>query len=519
MSNLKTEELVLVDEKSFDDKGGSVLGVLEGPVADFMHSTRNGRFYSERLWEKAFKDPIILEMFENGGIPGELDHPRDDREDIDSEKICVIMSEPPKKSRDSQGKLIGRFEILNTPCGKIVHTLAKAGLKLGVSSRGTGEVDDYTNEVIPESYDFKCFDIVILPSVQGARLNLITESLDQNKKQTLKEELQKIYLEEDEQGKRIFVEAIEGLNMQKILHGKPLVAAAEEVRQAARKGRKPRKRIKKEDLNNNKESLFLAGLNEKLESENKSQKEGAGAAVDNIEASEIITQLQEALLTNVNLNKQLFEAQKERAVSNAKAEELDAKLNEQVNAYAKLQEQFELEKDQAVKKFGKKLELYESTIKKLKDDVAALGKQLGEKTLSEKKLKEDLEKSFTVSNQKLLEAKKNSDNIQKQCDSYKKLAHSIAERYIDSKASALGITSIEIKNRLNESYTIDDVDNVCRTLRNQSVSINKLPFALDNPAGARVKLREDRSRDPLKNVNKVVGQVDDFLLDLAGLKK
>lgn len=50
MENIKTrEELTLNDKVKFDNKGGAILGVLEGPVADFIHSTRNGRHYSEQL--------------------------------------------------------------------------------------------------------------------------------------------------------------------------------------------------------------------------------------------------------------------------------------------------------------------------------------------------------------------------------------------------------------------------------------------------------------------------------------
>ena len=158
MANITKEDLVLNDKVKFDNKGGAILGVLEGPVADFMHSTRNGRKYSEDLWEKVFQNPIVKEQFENGGIVGELDHPAD-RDDICTEKVAVIMPEPPVKKN---GEYYGKFNILDTPCGRIVHTLAKAGFRLGVSSRGTGDVDEYTDEVDPDTYDFTCFDVVLL---------------------------------------------------------------------------------------------------------------------------------------------------------------------------------------------------------------------------------------------------------------------------------------------------------------------------------------------------------------------
>ena len=196
---LTKEDLKLNDNIKFDSKGGAILGVLEGPVADFMHPTRNGREYSEQLWENVLKNPIVKEQFENGGIPGELDHPKD-RDEVCSEKIAVLMPEPPVKKN---GEYWGKFDILDTPCGRIVYTLAKAGYRLGVSSRGNGDFDEYTGEVDPDSYDFTCFDVVLLPAVKNARMNLVTESLDKSNKQTtfrklLKEELDRSSSQERE---------------------------------------------------------------------------------------------------------------------------------------------------------------------------------------------------------------------------------------------------------------------------------------------------------------------------------
>lgn len=175
------ENLVLNDKIKFDSKGGAILGVLEGPVADFIHPTRNGRTYNEELWEKVLHNDIVKEQFANGGILGELDHPKD-RDDICTEKVAVIMPEPPVKKN---GEYWGKFNILDTPCGRIVYTLAKAGFKLGVSSRGNGDYDEYTGEVDPDTYDFTCFDVVVLPAVKDARMNLVTEGLN-NKDKTFR---------------------------------------------------------------------------------------------------------------------------------------------------------------------------------------------------------------------------------------------------------------------------------------------------------------------------------------------
>jgi hypothetical protein len=63
-------------------------------------------------------------MLEKGGIPGELDHP-EDRTEIDSSKIAIIMPEAPKKN--DKGQLVAYFDILDTPNGRIAYQLAKYG--------------------------------------------------------------------------------------------------------------------------------------------------------------------------------------------------------------------------------------------------------------------------------------------------------------------------------------------------------------------------------------------------------
>ena len=200
------EELILNDKIKFDNKGGAILGVLEGPIADPKHPTRNGRLYNERLWENVLSNDIVKEQFANGGILGELDHPKD-RDDICTEKVAVIMPEPP--TRNKNGEYIGKFNILDTPCGRIVYTLAKAGFKLGVSSRGNGDYDEYTGEVDPDSYDFTCFDVVVLPAVKDARMKLVTEDFKKQKtfKTLLKEQLDR----SSDEDKRIMNETLSNI--------------------------------------------------------------------------------------------------------------------------------------------------------------------------------------------------------------------------------------------------------------------------------------------------------------------
>ena len=191
-------------EKEMQDR--QILGTLVGPCADIINPTRNGRRYSERLWEKVFDAPLVKEQFKAGGIFGELEHP--DYDAVNPEKIAIAMPEPPKKGKD--GLLYGYWHILNTPCGKILKTLVDYGYKPGISTRGNGDIiDDYNGEeaVDPDTYQLNALDIVLIPAVEKARLNLVTESLDTRKKQ-LNESLKTLIDNSSEEDKKTMNEAL-----------------------------------------------------------------------------------------------------------------------------------------------------------------------------------------------------------------------------------------------------------------------------------------------------------------------
>ena len=240
---------------------------------------------------------------------------------------------------------------------------------------------------------------------------------------------------------------------------------------------------------------------------------------------ELLEQFQKALKENKSLKEEIRKLQAEQAVGNTKV----TKLNEEL-------EKFKLLATNAGKK-ALSLRDYSSENAKLKDKLNALNESLSKankisietnsqkdkvqesldiKTKENKNLKEKLD-SVTKSS-KLIEEKYQKSI--KLVEKYKQLAHEIANRYIDNKALALGVSSNEIKNRLNESYTLDEVDEVCEQIQGNSLKLDTLPFMLSKSGVTRAKLRENRERDPLKSIDSQYDDsVDDYLLDLAGLKK
>jgi hypothetical protein len=74
--------------------------------------------------------------------------------------------------------LVGTVEVLGTPAGNILKELFKAGIKLGISSRGLGSVKNLGEGSVQVQDDFEliAFDFVSNPSTHGAFLKPVNES-------------------------------------------------------------------------------------------------------------------------------------------------------------------------------------------------------------------------------------------------------------------------------------------------------------------------------------------------------
>ena len=196
-----------------EKKARGILGRLVGVCADFNKATRNGRKYSEQLWENVFNNPIMQEKIKNKVCYGELGHP-EDRAEIDPEKIAVCLSEQPVKNKN--GQLEAVFDILDTPNGRILKTLCDYGSILGVSSRGQGDIiTDYDGQeaVDPDTYECECWDIVLIPAVESARMDYVREGLD-TKKLKLRKALTEAFNKENEEGKKVMAETLKDLDIE-----------------------------------------------------------------------------------------------------------------------------------------------------------------------------------------------------------------------------------------------------------------------------------------------------------------
>lgn len=105
---------------------------------------------------------------QNGGVPGELDHPEE--LSINLDRVSHIIESMWLEGNNGCGKL----KIIPTPMGNIVKVLLESGAKLGVSSRGSGNVDG-TGYV--SDFDIVTVDVVATPSAPDAYPKTIYESI------------------------------------------------------------------------------------------------------------------------------------------------------------------------------------------------------------------------------------------------------------------------------------------------------------------------------------------------------
>ena len=120
----------------------------------------NKRVYPRSLWEKELKEKRIMEAMSSRAMFGELDHPSDGKTSL--KRVSHIIT---GLQLESDGTVTGAAEILPTPAGEILKVLFESGAQVGISSRGSGSVN---NGVVAEDYKLSTFDFVARPSTPGA---------------------------------------------------------------------------------------------------------------------------------------------------------------------------------------------------------------------------------------------------------------------------------------------------------------------------------------------------------------
>jgi hypothetical protein len=152
--------------ESEDDSGNKSLG-MEGIFVQAEQRNQNGRVYPLAEIKKAV-DEIDQRIRKGETVMGELDHPPELQINLD--RVSHIIEDMWMDGNNG----IGKLKLIQTPMGNIAEALLKAGAKLGVSSRGSGNVDD--NGIV-EGFECVTVDIVAQPSAPEAYPKPVYESL------------------------------------------------------------------------------------------------------------------------------------------------------------------------------------------------------------------------------------------------------------------------------------------------------------------------------------------------------
>jgi len=145
---------------------------IEGPYLMSEGVNRNNRKYSREQMAKEV-ERYTVEMIKKNRAMGELNHPT--TADVDLERACHMVVD--LYQRDDDKIWWGKSKVLSTPCGKILESLIKDGVKNGVSSRALGKLEK-GSDGIDNVTDMRlvAIDCVADPSYADAFVNGILEN-------------------------------------------------------------------------------------------------------------------------------------------------------------------------------------------------------------------------------------------------------------------------------------------------------------------------------------------------------
>jgi hypothetical protein len=157
---------LMLNEGKKSDRGLPIVG---GILATAEVENGNGRYYKKSLWEREIDK--YMECIEERRALGELDHPESSVINLKnaSHNIAELWWDG--------NNIMGKIEILPTPSGNILKALIESNIKVGVSSRGMGSLQENNKGVleVQDDFDLLCWDFVSTPSNPGSWTSTISE--------------------------------------------------------------------------------------------------------------------------------------------------------------------------------------------------------------------------------------------------------------------------------------------------------------------------------------------------------
>lgn len=161
------DQFEIIEEQTNKDSPSNLF--IKGPYMMAEGVNKNKRMYPLHELEREVAR-YNEEMVKPGRAMGELNHPS--TADVDLERACHIVTEMTQDGNVFYGK----SKVLSTPCGKIVRALVNDGVKVGMSSRALGTLEEGREHNTVKNMNLVAIDCVADPSYPKAFVNGILES-------------------------------------------------------------------------------------------------------------------------------------------------------------------------------------------------------------------------------------------------------------------------------------------------------------------------------------------------------
>jgi hypothetical protein len=171
----------------------AILGRVKCIASKADEPTFNNTVYSRDLWETVLKSKEFNDRMKRKLVMGNLDHPEKPKQKAKDATHAAV------KVWIEGNEVWAEFEIFDTPDGRILFTLLRAGVILGVSSRSTGTDEEKGGKIylIPSTFKLIGWDFVVDESAFGAMFKEFAEEK--------KEEIVKVINEEKGKAKNKYI--------------------------------------------------------------------------------------------------------------------------------------------------------------------------------------------------------------------------------------------------------------------------------------------------------------------------
>ena len=152
---------LLIEQSIKENKPLIVSGIIQRAEA----KNQNGRVYPTEILKREIQNYIDGPIKERRAT-GELDHPESSV--VNLKNVSHLI----KEYWWDGDHVMGKIEILPTPSGNILKELIRAGVTLGVSSRGMGTLEQNGNVMeVQDDFELLCWDFVSTPSNPGSYMH------------------------------------------------------------------------------------------------------------------------------------------------------------------------------------------------------------------------------------------------------------------------------------------------------------------------------------------------------------